>query len=416
MNRILLICLFAATLGFAEETNLTITVDGVTYRNVRFERVTPASVTIFYTTGVATIPLEKLPPELQKKFGYDPQQAAQWQAAQQKAAAEAAEAQRKAATAVEWKLTVENVLVDGVIARGCKTMEHCLHPMSILLVEHPQLGELAEGNQIIVTAYKDGVATVGNRTLEKWVYYQPVSQQASHQPSAPPPPAVKQPIQQQPQAVQAVADVYVPKLDATGAFGFPQGHANVLCNRPALRFSVWNNDKYLFAQAVLWTDDDSSVGKDANGDQLGDYSELMLDLDDNGKETPNLDRIYGLNARPYAPGLRYYICKGNGATTVGKSDSEGRGAIRYAQTSDRRRIRVDTYLIPLQEISRRAGDKIGICYYGYSPKPKLSINSVTFDNYVPRNKYREYVLTTTGGAIDVMMVPEGRNDNTESQR
>ena len=415
MKRILLICLFAATVGFAEETNLTITVNGETYQNVRFRQVTPASVTIFHSTGAATIPLEKLSPELQKKFGYNPQQAAQWQAAQQKAAAEAAEAQRKAAASVEWKLTVERVLVDGVVARGCPTAVYCPYQLSVFLVEHPQFGQLAEGNQIIVTAYKDGVVTVGNHTLEKWVYYQPTSQQASHQPSAPSSPAVKQqPIQQQPQTVQAVADVYVPKLNASGAFGFPQGHANVLCNKPALRFSVWNNDKYLFAQAVLWTDDDSSVGKDANGDPLGDYSKLILDVDDNGEETADLDRVYTLNGQ-HVPGLSYRISKGQRKTTSMKTDSKGRGAIRYAQTSDGKRVRVDTYLIPLQEISRRAGDKIGICYYGHSPKPKLAINSVTLDNHMPRNKYSEYVLTTTSGAIDVLMVPEGRNDNTASR-
>jgi hypothetical protein len=413
MNKILLVCLFVATLGFAEETNLTITVDGVTYRDVRFEPLTPASVTMFHATGVATIPLEKLSPELQKKFGYDPQQAAQWQAAQQKAIAEAAEEQRKTAATVEWKLTVQNILVDGVVARGCRTMVYCPHPVSIFLVEHPQLSELAEGNQIIVTAYKNGIAKVGKRTLEKWVYH-PMSQQASNQPSAPSPTDVKQPIQRKPQAVQAVADVYVPELRTTGAFGFPQGDARILCNKPALRFSVWNNDKYLFAQAVLWTDDDSSLGKYANGNEFGDYSRLMLDLDDNGKDTPDLDRIYTLNGRHY-PGLSYRISKSPGVGTGTKSDSEGRGAIRYVQTSDKKRVRVDTYLIPLQEISRRAGDRIGICYYGSSPKPRLSINSVTFDSRMPQNKYREYVLTTMGGAIDIMKVPEGRNDKTESQ-
>ena len=489
MNRILLISLFAATLGFAEETNLTITVDGVTYRNVRFERATPASVTIFYTTGVATIPLEKLPPEFQKRFGYDPQQAAQWQAAQQKAApdvaeaqrkaaaaaeskltvgydpqraselqtaqqkaaaeagaalrktvADAAEARKKAATAAEWILTVENTLVDGVIAKGCKTSDlrytrnhfnpsfpsrptmYCPYPVSIFLVGHPKLSELGEGNEIIVTAYKDGIAAVGSRTLEKWVYYQPMSQHVSQQQPTAPSPVVKKPTQEKPQTVEilqtvpAVADAHASELRTNVAFGFPQNDAKVLCNRPALRFSVWNDDKYLFAQAMLWTDDDSSVGKDGNGDDLGDYSQLLLDLDDDGKVTPDLDKIYYLNSRPYAPGLRYVICMSNGATTFTKSDSEGRGAIRYVKTSDDKQVRVDTYLIPLQEISKRVGDKIGVCYYAYSPKPKLSINSVTYDNYVPRNKYREYVLTTTGGAIDVMMVPEGRNDITESQR
>jgi hypothetical protein len=64
--------------SFADETNTlptTITVDGVTYSNVTWRTATPATVTIFHQTGVASIPLGKLPPELQQRFGYDPQKA-----------------------------------------------------------------------------------------------------------------------------------------------------------------------------------------------------------------------------------------------------------------------------------------------------------------------------------------------------
>jgi uncharacterized Zn ribbon protein len=67
----------------AEDTNTlptTITVDGITYSNVTWRTVTPATVTIFHETGVASIPLEKLPPELQRRFGYDPQRAATYRA------------------------------------------------------------------------------------------------------------------------------------------------------------------------------------------------------------------------------------------------------------------------------------------------------------------------------------------------
>ena len=67
----------------AEDTNTlptTITVDGIIYSNVTWRTVTSATVTIFHETGVASIPLEKLPPELQKRFGYDPQKAAAYRA------------------------------------------------------------------------------------------------------------------------------------------------------------------------------------------------------------------------------------------------------------------------------------------------------------------------------------------------
>ncbi|HTS19850.1 MAG TPA: hypothetical protein VMP11_19900 [Verrucomicrobiae bacterium] len=432
--RILCLCLLGVTLGFADDTNLTLTIEGITYHNVRFVHPTPATVTIFHSTGVATIPLAKLPPALQKQFGYDPQAAAQWQAEQQKrdaeaadaqrertarwqaeqdkaaaetaaASAAAAEARRKLASAVQWTLKVQSVLPDAVIAWGCPgARPNCPDSKAILLVDPPGLRSLAEGEQITATAYRDGNAQAQTRTLEKWVCIgdgSPFSQAAPQ-------------IQQPPQPAATGADTVFPDLHNTGAFGFPQREALVLRDRPALRFSVWNNDQYLFAQAELWTDNESSVGKDANGDPIGDYSELMLDLNDDGKETPDVDRVYRLNQRPYLPGMHYAICKGNRGTSPDRSDSAGRGAIRYVRGDMPNRVRVDTYLIPLQEISRRVGDRIGICFYAFSPKQNLLVNSVTFDNFIPYNKYTEYVLTQ-GRPIDLSQVPEGREDKLPAQ-
>jgi multidrug efflux pump subunit AcrA (membrane-fusion protein) len=86
MNRLcvcILFSVFAVIAARAEETNTlpgTITVDGITYSNVTWRTVTPATVTIFHQTGIAAIPLEKLPPELQQRFGYVPRKAAEYQA------------------------------------------------------------------------------------------------------------------------------------------------------------------------------------------------------------------------------------------------------------------------------------------------------------------------------------------------
>jgi hypothetical protein len=82
----ILFCIFAIAVS-AEETNTlptTITVDRVTYENVRWSTVTPAGVSILHRTGAATIPLEKLPPELQKRFGYNPKKAADYRAAERR--------------------------------------------------------------------------------------------------------------------------------------------------------------------------------------------------------------------------------------------------------------------------------------------------------------------------------------------
>jgi len=207
------------------------------------------------------------------------------------------------------------------------------------------------------------------------------------------------------------------QLRENGAFEFPQREAKILCDNSDLRISVWNNGEFLFAQAVLWKDNDSSLGKTEDKREIGDWSELMLDLNADAKATPNVDRNYMLNPWPNQGGLHYTICLGDGATTGIMSDSKGRGAIRYVECPDRKQVRVDTYLIPLAEISKQLGDTIRICYWGESPKPVLIVNSADYkparNKYygydIPFSKYHDYVLAQ-GGEIDSTKVPEGRND------
>lgn len=79
MKRFRIAALIFAVLSVAshaDETNFTLTVDGVTYSNVTFRTVTLSTVSIFHKTGIATVPLAKLPPDLQQRFGYNPEKAA----------------------------------------------------------------------------------------------------------------------------------------------------------------------------------------------------------------------------------------------------------------------------------------------------------------------------------------------------
>lgn len=206
-------------------------------------------------------------------------------------------------------------------------------------------------------------------------------------------------------------------LKADGVFGFPQKQAAVLCDQPNLRLSVWNNDKYFFAQAIMWTDDDGSLGKTDDNREIGDWSVLALDLDTDRKFTYKAGRDYMLNPWPEDPGLHYQIDLGPGAKTGIKDDSQGQGAIRYLPGAGGHLVRVDTYLIPLSELGKQPGDKLQLAYWGFSPKPSLTVNSTGYErpgghyysHHIPRAQYHEYALTKKGD-IDVTLVPEGRKD------
>lgn len=94
------VCLCAAAI-LAAETNqaevTTLTVDGVTYENVRWGTATPHSVTIYHKAGIARIPLDKLPSEHQNRFGYDPSKEAERRKQEQEKQQEAARNAKKQA-------------------------------------------------------------------------------------------------------------------------------------------------------------------------------------------------------------------------------------------------------------------------------------------------------------------------------
>ena len=207
-------------------------------------------------------------------------------------------------------------------------------------------------------------------------------------------------------------------LKEGGAFGFPQKQARVLCDSPDLRFSVAANGEYLFAQAVVWNDGDASLGKTGDGRDIGDWSNLGLELGERGKVTPKVERTYALNPWPALPGLRYQISVSENGWTGLQGDSKGRGSIQYLTQPDGKKVRVDSYLVPLEEIGKKGGDMIRLTYWGSSPEPALTVNSVGYDgrgrtyyNYnLPRDSYHDYTLPASGVAIDAAKLPEGRNE------
>ena len=83
----MILCCCWPCLLSADETNLILTIDGETYSNVTWGTATPATVTAFHSSGIATLPLEKLPLEFKKQFGYERHQAAAYSNAQAKAEA-----------------------------------------------------------------------------------------------------------------------------------------------------------------------------------------------------------------------------------------------------------------------------------------------------------------------------------------
>lgn len=113
----------SAFLALASDLPDSLTVDGEKYEQVRWGNATPSTVTIYHKTGIAAIPLEKLPAELQQHFGYDPQKAAAFRASE-RAALQAVQKQRidqKSQSAAKQTKDAENQAEIAAYEADCKS-------------------------------------------------------------------------------------------------------------------------------------------------------------------------------------------------------------------------------------------------------------------------------------------------------
>jgi hypothetical protein len=203
--KILLAILFAlSTAAFADLTSTNKLVVGKdVYENYSIIRYTPTQATIRHSTGIATVAITNLPPDIQKQLGYDPQKAQAFQRAEDEAARQRAEiarqkveeARRKEAEVeainqakktglffygIDRQGTVQQVLPSGYIVsvsgwyNANEGMNRFLPPdmepyqgNDIFLIDYPN--PLAEGEKVMQGwAAENGVVTVNGRTLRRY--------------------------------------------------------------------------------------------------------------------------------------------------------------------------------------------------------------------------------------------------------
>lgn len=87
MKTPLTIAILALGLQFASAEDIK-TLTGQEYKEATITRVEPDGIVLMYSAGIVKIPFAELPPELQKKYGYNPQAAQSYRAQVDQAAAE----------------------------------------------------------------------------------------------------------------------------------------------------------------------------------------------------------------------------------------------------------------------------------------------------------------------------------------
>jgi len=170
-------------------------------------------------------------------------------------------------------------------------------------------------------------------------------------------------------------------------------------------------------------DDDDALGTMA-GTTTSDTSILFLDLNADQQDTPQVDRKYHLNPipmlrsqPPLLRGLFYQIYAENNPRPPLASDSKGCGSIQYPPATDGKKIRVDSFLIPLNELGRKPGDKIRLILSGESVTPNFGFNSgglttngrPRFYTSMPKQSYHDFTVGEQTGTLDPALVPDERS-------
>lgn len=157
---------------------------------------------------------------------------------------------------------------------------------------------------------------------------------------------------------------------------FPEGQAKLVCDRPELRVTVWNDANLLVVQAVLAK---PPLGKPADP-KRADVGALFLDVDGDGTRTPKRDRHYYV--MPNAP-FAYVEVLGEQSTTTMQHDSAGGGSLRYVPR-DKGLVRVDTFAIPLLELNLKPGATIKLAYScGWAAGDDPSVHSAVLPGKGP---------------------------------
>ncbi len=115
----------AALVGASLLADAIRTRDGKLYKNATITTVTPAYVSITHSEGVVRVMLENLPEELQKKYGYDPEKAAQHLSAEARVQQQAYEQSQAAASLADFDKralyvegSVSQVPEGGILFKG----------------------------------------------------------------------------------------------------------------------------------------------------------------------------------------------------------------------------------------------------------------------------------------------------------
>lgn len=209
--------------------------------------------------------------------------------------------------------------------------------------------------------------------------------------------------------------IEVPNLKRDGAFVFPQAQAQILCDTKTLRLSAWNDATYLYLQAILWTDNDDALGKgDPSGQRSSDTGHILVDIDANGALTPKIDHYYRVLTDPKtSTPMAALIVTANGGYR-GNPPAKLHGGVRYV-TSDGNRIRVDSFVISIAQLGRKPGENVRLVYWGDSPSPNLTVNSVGFKaqpgstwKALPWNQFHTLKLADRPPSLDLKKIPTGR--------
>jgi hypothetical protein len=162
------------------------TIRGEKFTNVSISRVEPDGIVVRKSDGIVKIPFSDLSPELRAKYGYDPEKAAQYNAAAQAAVAELQQQMEQTSrdgkvmetvekSAMEIRAKILQVTADGVLATYYAKDASGWIPKemsdTILIVGLPRIysdGDTWQGTVYIAGTHQYITTTGATKTIRRW--------------------------------------------------------------------------------------------------------------------------------------------------------------------------------------------------------------------------------------------------------
>lgn len=173
----------------------------------------------------------------------------------------------------------------------------------------------------------------------------------------------------------------------------------LLCDHPQLSVGFWNDHENLHVRAIVWNDGDDTTGPGVGRElEVGDYSVLQFHFGEGAaREAGDLNVV--LNPWPHMKGPFLTRQLSEQSTSRLQELPGALASIRYAHDIMGKKVRTETYNLPLSELGLQPGASFRLSFYAHSAVPLFATSCASgfqrgrfYPHAIPVTRYRQVTL------------------------